>query len=104
MQDVMEVLGVYRFTEKTITDPTALRRELEKIRSQGYATGLEELEIGLDAVAAPVWDHYGEIAAALSVTGPSPRLTARRIREQIAAQVIEIARKISRAAGYFQNS
>jgi DNA-binding IclR family transcriptional regulator len=88
------------FTEKTITDPEALRDELAKIRLQGYATGLEELEIGLNAIAAPVWDHYGEIAAALSVTGPSPRLTLPRIQEQIAAQVIEYAKMISRAAGY----
>ena len=68
-------------TDKTITDPGRLREELANIRQRGYATGLEELEEGLNAVAAPVRDHTGEVLAAVSVSGPSYRVSLEKISE-----------------------
>jgi DNA-binding IclR family transcriptional regulator len=63
-------------TPRTITDPAALRSELEGVRRRGYATAAEELELGLHAVAAPVFDCFGVCVAAVSVSGPSYRLTS----------------------------
>lgn len=69
-----------RLTPRTITDLEALRAELERIRRRGYATAVEELEVGLHAVAAPVFDAIGDCVAAVSVSGPSYRLPKARLR------------------------
>jgi DNA-binding IclR family transcriptional regulator len=63
-----------RYTEATITDPGALAGELAAVRASGYATAAGELEDGLVAVAAPVFDSAGACVAALSVSGPAFRL------------------------------
>jgi DNA-binding IclR family transcriptional regulator len=61
-------------TRHTVTDPERLRRQLKEIRVRGYATIQDELEEGLNAVAAPIRQSNGEVAAALSVSGPSFRV------------------------------
>jgi len=66
-----------RRTELTLTDRAALERDLRRTRERGYAVTLDELEVGLAAVAAPVTDRDGEVFAALGVSGPSARLEDR---------------------------
>ena len=51
------------------------------IRSRGYATSIDELEVGLSALSAPVLAADGTAIAALSISGPTSRLTAERIEE-----------------------
>ena len=71
-----------RLTPHTVVDSAALEIELAAVRARGYATTLEELEPGLVAVAAPVFDPAtGEAVAALSVSGPTIRLTPSRLDE-----------------------
>jgi DNA-binding IclR family transcriptional regulator len=70
--DLPEVLEP--LTALTIADPAALEQELDEVRRRGYATAVEELERGLHAVAAPVFDSTGSCVAAVSVSGPSYRL------------------------------
>jgi IclR family transcriptional regulator, acetate operon repressor len=67
-------LAMERYTARTITDPAALAGELAAIRRDGYATAVAELEEGLVAVAAPVFDPAGTCVAALSVSGPEFRM------------------------------
>ena len=64
------------------------------MRRRGYATTVEELEPGLAAVAAPVWEPRGAVVAALSVSGPTIRLTAARL-EELARLVIDDAAAIT---------
>jgi DNA-binding IclR family transcriptional regulator len=66
-------------TQKTITDRDELRAELERVREAGFAVALEELEFGLHAVAAPVFDCFGDCVAAISVSAPAYRLPERRL-------------------------
>jgi DNA-binding IclR family transcriptional regulator len=80
-----------RFTPHTITDWAELEAELAEIRRLGYAIGREELEPGLVAIAAPVYDLAGRVAAAVSVSGPSFRMTT--------AMVAECSHHITGAAG-----
>ncbi|MFB7724657.1 IclR family transcriptional regulator [Nocardia sp. NPDC056100] len=87
------------FAPNTITELPALRTQLEQIRRQGWAACEEELEIGLNAVAAPIRDSDGRIIAALSVSGPSYRLPPARFPET-ARQAIDSAHTISRRLGY----
>jgi IclR family acetate operon transcriptional repressor len=91
--------GLPRFTEKTITDPIVLREELKRVRQQGYAVAQEELEVGLSAVAAPIWNHEGKVVAALSVSGPSFRLSSEKIPE-LAKLTRQTANDISHQLGY----
>jgi IclR family transcriptional regulator, acetate operon repressor len=63
-----------RLTDRTVTSPAALERELEQVRRQGFATALGELETGLDAIAAPVRDRAGGVVAAIGISGPSGRI------------------------------
>jgi len=88
-----------RLTPNTITSAAALRRELGRIREQGYATAIEELEIGLTAIGAPVYNHKGEVVAAVSVSGPSHRLMGDEIPE-LAGRVKKAGERISRRLGY----
>jgi IclR family transcriptional regulator, acetate operon repressor len=63
-----------RYTPRTITTLDALARELDQVREDGYAKAVAELEEGLVAVAAPVFDPAGTCVAALSVSGPEFRM------------------------------
>jgi DNA-binding IclR family transcriptional regulator len=60
-------------TPNTITDPKALKRELDEIREQGFALDREEFALGLSCVAVPV---DGSSPFALTVAGPSERVMA----------------------------
>jgi DNA-binding IclR family transcriptional regulator len=60
-------------TNRTITEPDALESILEAARSLGWTTEYEENEIGGACVAAPIFDHNGEVVAAVSIAGPSSR-------------------------------
>jgi DNA-binding IclR family transcriptional regulator len=84
-----------RFTPRTITDRAELERSLGPVRRRGYATAVDELELGLAAVAAPVRTADGEVAAALSISGPTNRLTSERI-ERLAPVLIEHAAALGR--------
>src|SRR4051812_11023720 len=70
-----------------------------RIRAQGYATAVDELERGLAALAAPVFGPDGVAVAALSISGPSIRLTRDRIAE-LAPALLEQARLVSARLGH----
>ena len=71
----LRVVGrLERHTAKTIVDRAALGRELERTRLRGYGLTRDELEVGLSAAAAPIFDPAGACIAALAVSGPSFRL------------------------------
>ncbi|MGD1996627.1 MAG: IclR family transcriptional regulator [Anaerolineae bacterium] len=93
-----------RYTEHTITHAAVLREQLAVVRRRGYAVGLEELEIGLNAVAAPVRDHTGQVVASVSAAGPSYRFSRERIEGEVAAEVMACTGRISRALGFRQTS
>jgi DNA-binding IclR family transcriptional regulator len=63
-----------RYTEHTITTQDALAAELARIRRDGFATAVAELEDGLVAVAAPVFGPGGGCVAAVSISGPAYRM------------------------------
>ena len=89
-----------RFTPATITDPEALRQDLDRIVEQGWGSTVEEYEIGLNAVAAPVRGADGDVIAALSVSGPSFRLTAES-HSRVARRLVAGAGELSRRLGFF---
>jgi IclR family transcriptional regulator, acetate operon repressor len=72
-----------RLTADTVVSRAALEEQLEAVRREGYATAIDELEDGLSAIAAPVRGPTGEVIAALSISGPTLRLTHARIAELV---------------------
>ncbi|MFI9153126.1 IclR family transcriptional regulator [Streptomyces sp. NPDC053367] len=88
-----------RFTERTVTGASMLRGELEAVIEQGYGVTVEELEVGLAAVSAPVRAHDGEVIAAISVSGPVYRLNADRLPE-LAKRAVAAGAELSRRMGY----
>jgi IclR family acetate operon transcriptional repressor len=69
------------FTDRTIIDPAKLDRDLEQVRAQGFAEAVGERDPDLVAVAVPVFDRAGSLAAILGVQGPVGRFTTARRRE-----------------------
>src|ERR1700738_4260283 len=61
-------------TPRSIVDVSELEKQLAAARIAGYARTFEELEMGLDAIAAPVYSADGEVVAAIDVSGPAHRL------------------------------
>ncbi|MFH8938633.1 IclR family transcriptional regulator [Streptomyces griseosporeus] len=90
---------LHRFTERTVTGTAVLRGELETVVERGYGVTVEELELGLAAVAAPVRAHDGEVIAAISVSGPVYRLNADRLPE-VAERTVAAGAELSRRMGY----
>ncbi|WP_051943070.1 IclR family transcriptional regulator [Streptacidiphilus rugosus] len=88
-----------RYTDRTLTDPAALRAQLESVRQDGFASTVEELEPGLNAVAAPLLAYHGQVVGALSASGPSFRLTRARLRTTATA-VCAAATEISARLGH----
>lgn len=85
-----------RLTERTITSRTELADELERVRAEGVAIVDSELEPGLVAVAAPIRSADDTVVAAVSVSGPSVRLTTGEI-PVVARMVRATAHQISNA-------
>ncbi|MBA2384221.1 MAG: IclR family transcriptional regulator [Actinobacteria bacterium] len=85
-------------TPRTITDRAKLAAEVERVRRRGWAQTLGEREPGLNAIAAPVWESRGQLAAILGLQGPGPRFGTRAMRAAL-EPLLERAGSISAALG-----
>jgi DNA-binding IclR family transcriptional regulator len=97
--EILRRVRFERLTTRTIASPDALRTELEKTRRRGYAVDDEELEEGLRCIAVPVLDAQRLPVAAVSVSGPSFRVTAAKL-PSIANHLLQCVRGISMDMGY----
>lgn len=88
-----------RYTDETIVEEAALEKSLERVGRQGYAIVHEEFEEGFSAIAAPVYDHTGRIAGAISISGPTYRLGPDKI-ETCIEPLLETAAAVSADMGY----
>jgi DNA-binding IclR family transcriptional regulator len=99
LNQITHTPGLARMTARTITSLPQLRKELERIREQGYTVDQEEAVEGLSCVAGPIFNHAGQVVAAFSVAGPATRLTPARINE-FTQMVQETSQQISYRLGY----
>lgn len=98
--ELEEALGALSaYTPQTITGLPQLREELARVRAQGHALAVDELEVGLTAVAAPLCNAHGDVVASMSVSGPSFRLGPDRI-DDVVARLTEAAREVSHRLGW----
>lgn len=96
---LLSSVGMQKVTPRTITAKTKLEKNLAEARERGYAFTLEELEVGLHAMAAPVRNRDGDVIAALSASGPGYRLTEERLHE-LSPVLLKGAQEISHRMGY----
>ncbi|MFV0492089.1 MAG: HTH-type transcriptional regulator BhcR [Pseudorhodobacter sp.] len=95
---VLGTMVLDTFTPHTITDRAAIVAELGIIRERGYAIDGEEKNLGMRCIAAPVFDINGEVAAGISVSGPTSRVASDQV-SSLAHAVIAAARDLTRAIG-----
>ncbi len=84
-----------RFTDKTITEPNALLKELTLIRQQGFAFDDEERTSGMRCIAAPILNFFNETVAGISVSGPTHRMT-----EDQVGKISDLVKKASKTLSY----
>jgi IclR family acetate operon transcriptional repressor len=96
---VLPQLALKRLTPNTAGSIQELEAELSRVRKNGYACDLEEHELHIRCVAAPIWDHAGSVNASLSITAPMVRMAVSRLR-QLAPLIQTAGLQISRALGY----
>jgi IclR family pca regulon transcriptional regulator len=92
------------FTSNSLVDRKAIETELARVRAQGYATNDEELEMGLRAVAAPIWDNSNRVVAAINISGSTSTISQERMVEELAHAVLNTSAQISQGLGYIQGS
>jgi DNA-binding IclR family transcriptional regulator len=100
--ELAELLNTYqlrRFTPNTIINVGTLKKELQRIRTQGLALDNEEHEPGIRCVAAPIQNHTGKVVASISVAGRTTDITPSRMPRLIQA-VKETAQKIGARLGH----
>ncbi len=101
-EEVARYLSAVRLepiTRSTITDQGALREELKEVRAGGLAYGREEYHQGISAMAAPIFDRYGDVVGSAVVTIPSIRFNTGHKRA-IEGKLLEAATEISRRLGF----
>ncbi len=89
------------YTPLTITKKGKLRDELAKVREQGFALAVDELEVGLTAAAAPIRNAHGDVVASMSVSGPTFRLSDDRVHE-VVDKLVGAALEVSHRLGWGQ--
>ncbi len=87
-----------RLTRHTITSLAQMRRELEKVRDQGFALDREECEEGACCIAVPIRNAQGAVEAALGISAPTTRLSPRRL-EELVPLMLRTGREVSAQLG-----
>jgi len=90
--------SLQRLTERTIVDLDVLREEIREVQRRGYALDRGECVEGIHCVSAPIFERHAGFVAALTLTGPSTRLSITKLRE-LAAKVVAHADAVSQRLG-----
>ncbi|WP_347491261.1 IclR family transcriptional regulator [Desulfoscipio sp. XC116] len=100
LKDIVYNMHLEKFSNETITEPEMLMKELNRVRLDGYALDLGERDEGVRCVAAPIKNMEGRVVAALSISGPSIRITTPFIKNELVDAVGDAAKSISIQLGY----
>lgn len=95
---LVERAGLPVKTDKSIRTPEALHQALTTARERGFVIDDEAQVPGMRCVAAPFFDTWGEVAAAISISGPSARITPERV-DELGRLVADTAAAITKRIG-----
>lgn len=101
--ELLNKLVLTKRTQNTITSRAVLAEHLEQIHRQGFAIDDVENEEGIRCVAAPVFNHEGYVAGAISISGPAYRIPISKLKE-VSKLVIPACEAVSRKLGYASNN
>jgi DNA-binding IclR family transcriptional regulator len=73
-EKILNEVEFIKYTDKTKTSKEELVKELKQIRKNGFALDDEELSIGVCCIAAPIYNHKGEVKNCIGISGPSARI------------------------------
>jgi DNA-binding IclR family transcriptional regulator len=91
------------WTQATITDPAKLRKEVDKVRRQRWATAADQLLLGVNALASPIFDYRNEWRGSIAIVGATQFIDAQPAARQL-AQVVGAASEASRRLGWKASS
>lgn len=103
VREIINQKGLPPHTDKTITKPDKLMENIKEIRYRGYGIEREENEVGITCIAVPIFNFRGEIAGAISISGPSIRMGEERMND-LKNKFLEIGSRVSRRLGYSGNN
>jgi DNA-binding IclR family transcriptional regulator len=87
------------WTSHTLTDAKALASEVQAVRKRGWSTAPNEAVMGVNTLAAPVFDHRGVLAGSIAFVGSTQVIAAKPAPSQLNA-VLDAARSVSRELGW----
>ncbi len=99
IRDVLATEDGSRRTEHSISDPHKFQEHVSSVAIKGHAVDMEECEIGLRCVAAPVHDASGRVVAAISVSAPSFRFKESHMLDKVVPVVEDAAERLSHSLG-----
>lgn len=102
LEAYLESFALEPCTANSFSESKALEDDLALVRSRGFATNDEELEMGLRAVAAPIWNNNNHVVAAVNITGSTSSISRERLVGELADAVRQTASQISQALGYME--
>jgi Transcriptional regulator len=100
IRQILDEAGMVRRTHYTIVTPDAFLKEMEVVRRIGF--GFDDRESGDDCfcIGAPIYNHLGQVLAAISVSGPISRVSRRTADTLVTPRLLEATRTMSKALGY----
>ncbi|RLB70491.1 MAG: IclR family transcriptional regulator [Deltaproteobacteria bacterium] len=102
-EELETLLGAVKLvphTPTTITSAEAINAEMAKVREQGYAFDDEELDLGVRCIAAPIRDYTRRIVGAISISGPTMRISNARTESELVPLVLKASAELSTRLGY----
>jgi IclR family pca regulon transcriptional regulator len=94
LEAYLERVELVPLSPRTLTSRDGLRKELAKVRSQGWALVDQELEEGLRSVAAPIGDRSGHTIAAVNLSAHASRMSIEEGRRRLVPALLATAARI----------
>ncbi|NIS67707.1 MAG: helix-turn-helix domain-containing protein [Proteobacteria bacterium] len=87
------------YTQRTMTSAEEIKRHLDKVRRDGFAIDDRELDEGIRCIAAPIRNESDRVIAAISIAGPSMRMSMERLKS-LQKPIMDVTKEISRKLGH----
>lgn len=100
--EINTLFANYDFIKHTANSAGSLEElqdKLAEVRRQGYSIDREEMENGVRCAAAPIFNHEGNLVAAVSLSGPSNRLSYHFLTEKVVPELLQVTQNISKLLG-----
>lgn len=100
LEDLLPKIDYVAHTSTTITSPETMKNEIQRVREQGYAFDDEELDLGVRCIAAPIRDYTRRIIGAISISGPTMRISNERMESELTPLILEASKELSTRLGF----